>query len=136
MIQGHDERHPVEMDDPEITSVLRDFRASANAWSEAAYQRPRTVPVTTSHIVWRRAVVWASGLVLAAGMATTGVYEHHHRQELARIRAQQEAERQRLLAAQRERETEELMAKIDRAISRQVPSAMDPLADLMDDATQ
>lgn len=136
MIQRHDERHPLEMDDPELAATLRDFRASVHAWSEAAYQRPRTLRVTTRHIVWRRAVVWASGLVLAAGMATTGIYEHHHQQELARIKAQQEAEHQRVLAAQRERETENLMAQIDKAISRQVPSAMEPLADLMDDSTQ
>lgn len=137
MTFGYGERQPVEMDDPALASVLRDFRTSVHNWSEAAYNRPRAVPIAARHTVWRQSVVWALGLVLSAGIVGGGVYEHQHRQELARIQAQKEAEHQKQLAAEREREAEELMAKIDRDVSRQVPSAMQPLADLMsDDTTQ
>jgi hypothetical protein len=57
------------------------------------------------------------------------VYERHVKQ--VRIAAVLEAQRQRQLAANRAREEEELLAKVDSDVSRQVPSAMEPLAQLM-----
>ena len=118
--------------DQTIQHALRDFRLSIHAFSEAAYNRPRpgfeTVPQPKA---WRRATAWAMGCVLAAGLATGGIYERHHQQELARIAAIRDADHQRQLAEQHALETEDLLAKVDRDVSRQVPNAMEPLAKLM-----
>ncbi len=54
-----------------------------------------------------------------------------HRHEMARLALQREVEQQRQLAAERARDAEELLARVDTEISRQVPSAMEPLARLM-----
>jgi hypothetical protein len=64
------------------------------------------------------------------------MYEHHHRVELARIAATRAAEHQRQLAAERARETEDLLARVDSEVSREVPNALEPLAQLMDDQNQ
>ncbi len=120
--------------DPALDKVLRNFRASVHAWSEAESSKPHTVRV--AHITsWRVAAGWALGCVLAAGSLTGGLYERHHRRELARIAASVEAARQQRVAAeQRARaEDEDLLAKVDSDVSRQVPSAMEPLAQLMTD---
>ena len=45
--------------------------------------------------------------------------------------AVREAEHQRQVAEQRAREEEDLLAKVDSDVSREVPSAMEPLAQLM-----
>jgi hypothetical protein len=50
---------------------------------------------------------------------------------MARVAAAQQAERQRAAAEQRAREEEDLMARVDSDISREVPIAMEPLAQLM-----
>jgi hypothetical protein len=68
--------------------------------------------------------------VLVAGSVSGGVHERHQRQEQARIAAAQEAARQRVAAEQRARD-EELLAKVDSEVSQEVPSAMEPLAQLM-----
>ena len=118
--------------DPGLQEALRDFRLSVHAWSDAAYSRPRSVgAVAPRRTAWRRASAWALGCVLAVGVASGGMYERHHQQELARVAAVREAEHQRELAEQHARETEDLLAKVDRDISRQVPNAMEPLAQLM-----
>jgi hypothetical protein len=80
---------------------------------------------------WRLAAGWALGCVLVAGSVSGGIYERHHRQELARIAAAQQAEQQRVAREQRAREEEDLLAKVDSEVSREVPSAMEPLAQLM-----
>lgn len=122
--------------DEQMLAALRDFRASMHAWSEAEYSRPRSVAVATHRrVVWRRSAIWAMSLVMAAGFAGTGVYEHHHRAELARqIQLQHEMEQKQQLEAQRAKEAEELMARIDSDISREAPSAMEPLERLMEDS--
>jgi hypothetical protein len=71
--------------------------------------------------------------VLVAGALSGGVYEHHHRQQLARIAALQAAERQRVAVQQRAREEEELLSMVDIDVAQVVPSAMEPLAQLMVD---
>ena len=68
--------------------------------------------------------------MLVAGSVSGGVHERHQRQEQARIAAAQEAARQRVAAEQRARD-EELLAKVDSEVSQEVPSAMEPLAQLM-----
>jgi hypothetical protein len=75
---------------------------------------------------------WALGCVLAAGSLTGGLYERHHQQELAKIAAAETARQQKLAAEQRaSKEQDDLLAKVDSDVSRQVPSAMEPLAQLM-----
>jgi hypothetical protein len=118
--------------DPELEQALKNFRLSVHAWAEAAYSRPRTAAArTVRHRSWRLAAGWALGCVLAVGGVSGGVYEHHHRQELARIEAARQAELQKQAAEQRAREEEDLLAKVDSDVSREAPSAMEPLAQLM-----
>jgi hypothetical protein len=122
--------------DAELDEALRDFRLSVHAWSEAAMNRPRKAPAAAPHRrPGRLAVGWALGCVLVAGGVSGGVYEHLHRQELARIAAARAAEQQRLAAQQREQQAREeekdLLAKVDSDVSREVPAAMEPLAQLM-----
>ena len=124
--QAGGEEHDALALDPALKAALANFRLSVHAWSEAAYSRPRT-PVAPRRKVWRTAAGWALGCVLVAAGVSGGVYERHLNQ--ARVAAALEAEHQRQLAA--DREAEELMADVDSDISRQVPSAMEPLAQLM-----
>jgi hypothetical protein len=118
--------------DAALDRVLRDFRSSVHAWSEAAYHRPRQVQRTASASgVWRRTAVLSLGCVLAAGVAGGGLLEYHHRQEMARISAARAAQQQRELVEQRAMEAEKELAKIDSDVAREVPNAMEPLAQLM-----
>jgi hypothetical protein len=120
------------LDDADLQQALANFRSSVHAWSEAAYSRSRgALAASGRRRVWRLAAGWALGCALVAGGVSGGFYERHQRQETARIAAAHEAERQRQLAAQRAREEDELLAKVDSDVSRQVPSAMEPLAQLM-----
>jgi hypothetical protein len=120
--------------EPELAQAIADFRLSVHAWSEAAMSRPRTAVEVAVRRTWRLAAGWALGCALIAGGLSGGVYEHRLHQEQARMAAQA-AERQRLAAEQRgkdaAREEEELLAKVDSDVAREVPSAMEPLARLM-----
>jgi hypothetical protein len=125
-----------ENEDPVVSQALKNFKASMDAWSEAAMSQPRTVK-TVRH-TWRLATAWALGCVVAAGSLSGGLYERHHRQELARIAAAQKAEQQKAMTAEPPAtgaltEDQDLLATVDSDISREVPAAMDPLAQLMDD---
>jgi hypothetical protein len=138
----------------EFDEALKDFRLSVHAWSEAAYLRPRKVPARFPH--WsagRLAVGWALGCVLVIGGASTGVWEHHQRE--AKSAAVRVAEQERLASQQRNQQAREekegqlakadsaenllvkadseadLLAKVDSDVSRAVPAAMEPLAQLM-----
>jgi hypothetical protein len=120
--------------DPELDEALRNFRSSVQAWSEAAYVRPRAAVERGQRRIWRLAVGWALGCVLVAGGASTGVWEHHQRE--MRSAAARVAEQERLAAQQRRnqqvrQEDEDLLAKVDSDVSREVPRAMEPLAQLM-----
>ena len=123
---------------PELDLALREFRLSVHAWSEAAYIRPGTaVAAVRRKQVWRLAAGWALSGVLVAGGVSTGVWEHH-RQEM-RMAAARVAEYERLAANERNQqvnqqarqEDEDLLAKVDSDVSRGVPSAMEPLAQMM-----
>ena len=122
-------------DDPMVQTALRTFRGSVHAWSDAAYHRPRpAVAPVTQRFAWRRASAWALSVVLSFGLVGTTGYERHERNVIAQQQQQQrEQERQRVLAEQRARETEDLLANVDSDVSRQVPAAMEPLAQLMDE---
>jgi len=121
--------------DDELVTVLKNFKQSVRAWSQAAYSRPRTEMGVVAHGGWQLATAWALGCVLATGGLGAGLYEHHRQVALARVKATEEAH-QRLLAVQEERARqadEQLLATVDSDISRTVPAAMEPLAQLMDE---
>lgn len=130
--------NPIEtdIDDPVLRSALGDFRASVHAWSDAASNRPRpALSSAPQAIAWRRATAWVLSLALSFGILGSAAYERHHSQVIAQEKQhQQDLERQRILDEQRARETatatdtEDLMATVDSAVSRQVPAAMAPLA--------
>jgi hypothetical protein len=124
----------------ELEQALKDFRSSVHAWSEAELSRPRQAARGVRLLSWRVAAGWALGCVLAAGSLGGGLYERHHRQELAKVAAAAEAARQQKLEAEQRaaKENDDLLAKVDSEVSRQVPQAMEPLAQLMaeDEAEQ
>jgi len=148
-----------EIEDPVLEQALKHFKASVDAWSEVAYRRPRTAVKVARH-GWRLAASWALGGVLAVCAVAGVAFERQHRQELARIaamkaaaqKAQQQAAEQTKLAVEKEpvrveqmpktkvggeqnagSEDEDLLATVDTDVSRQVPAAMEPLAQLMDE---
>lgn len=130
------EQAAAEAREIELEQALSNFRASVKAWSEAELSRPRMAVAAVGQRRWRLAAGWALGCALLAGGAGGGVYEHHQRLETARVAAAaRAAEQQRLAAAEQARDAEEdLLAKVDRDVSREVPSAMEPLAQLMDES--
>lgn len=121
--------------DVELAQALKDFKLSVHAWSDAAYSRPRTIAHEVRRRSWRLAVGWALGCVLVAGSVSGGLVERQHQLNLARIAAQQrEADRQKQLKEQQARaqiSDETLLADVDSDVSRQVPSALEPLAQMM-----
>ena len=123
----------------ELDEALTNFRLSMHAWSEAAFSFPQTSVATHApRRVWRLAVGLALGCVLVAGGVSAGLWEHHQREmrsAAARV-AEQQLQQRRLIAHQRDQkarqqEEEDLLAKVDRDVSREVPVAMEPLAQLM-----
>lgn len=142
-----DERNKVEkafpeLDDPNLRDALGDFRSSVHAWSdsvqvrsEAAYSAVRTTPARPAP-AWGRTLAWALSLALSAGAVSGAVYERHHQQVLAQQQHQRELQLvQQQIAAQQQHanESEDLLAKIDSDVAREVPSAMEPLAQMMTD---
>jgi hypothetical protein len=118
--------------DAMLDQALRDFRSSAHAWSEAEYGRPHHPERVVRLTSWRVAAGWALGCVLATGTVTGGMMEYHHRQDVARAAAAEAARQQKLQAEERAvKENDDLLAKVDNDVSRQVPKAMEPLAQLM-----
>ena len=119
---------------PELDQAIREFRLSVHAWSAAAMNRPRTMlAAAPPRRIWRLAAGWALSAVLLIGGLSAGVFEHHRQQmKLAQARI---AEQQRLEAAQKLKQArqadEDLLAKVDSDVSQAVPSAMEPLAQLM-----
>jgi hypothetical protein len=124
-------------DDPEVRQALRNFKASVHAWSETAMSRPRTVKAARRS--WRLAAGWALGCAMAAASLAGAVVERQHKQDLARVAAAkaaaQKAAQDRLAVEQElaSQTDQDLLANVDSDISRAVPAAMEPLAQLMDD---
>jgi hypothetical protein len=121
----------------ELDEALSDFRMSVHAWSEAEFTRLRAVVEPVRRRIWRLAAGWALSCVLVVGGVSGGaVYKHRvNEMKIAQARI---VEQQRLAAQEQARQQEEdLLAKVDRDVSRLVPSAMEPLARLMaEDETQ
>lgn len=135
-----------EFGDPVLREALRNFRGSVHAWSDAAYNRPRGVLAAAHRSAWRRSVAWVLSLALSLAIGGAVGWERHHQNEIARQHEQQQREReqqrqlaqQQALAAQQKLQglqdaqgSEDLLAKVDSDISREVPAAMEPLAQLM-----
>jgi hypothetical protein len=122
--------------DTELELALKSFKSSVHAWSDAVYSRPRGVSQETGLRGWRVALGWALGCVLVAASVSGGLLQRQHRQEAARIAAQQRAaEQQRQMLREQAAvvSDEVLLADVDSDVSRQVPSAMEPLAQMMDE---
>lgn len=122
--------------EPELREAIGNFRSTVNAWSQAAVDSAaarsndsRSRP--GKH--WILVPKWALGCAVFVCTVSGGVYENHRQQEAAKAEAARIAEQQRELTAQRAKEEAELMAKVDSDISREVPSALEPLASLMDE---
>lgn len=130
----------LEAQELELKDALTNFRSSMHAWSESAYSRARITETVVRQRTWRLAAGWALGCAIAAGSVSGVVYQKHHQEELAKAAAaaaQRVTEQKKLAAEKMAREDEEdLLAKVDSDVSREVPSAMEPLAQLMseDDA--
>jgi hypothetical protein len=132
---GTDEVLDTDAQDLVVEDALRNFKLSVHAWSDAVYNRPRTAVQTLRHRSWRLAAGWALGCALVVGSISGGVIEHQHEQELARQAAAQKAAEQQKLLQQKSSQVDEedLLAKVDSDVSRDVPSAMEPLAQMMSD---
>jgi hypothetical protein len=120
------------IEEPVVETALRDFRNSVRAWSDAAYNRPQIMrDAAPRRAAWRKAAAWSLSSVLAFGVAGGSILEYQHRQEITRIAAAREAQRQHELDQERAREAEQQLARVDSDVARQVPNAMEPLAQLM-----
>ncbi len=132
------ELEKLETLEPELREALGNFKASVDAWSDAMMSRPREAkaPARTN---WSAITKWALGCVVFVGTVSGGLYQNHQQQETAKIEAARVAEQQRAMAAAKVSKTDEedLMAKVDSDIAREVPSALEPMASLMtEDDTQ
>ena len=124
----------VEAVDVELEQAMKNFRLSMHAWSDAALSRPRTASQTLRRRSWRLAVGWALGCVLVAGSLSGGVFERQHQIDLKQRAARQRAAEQQKQGEQQARAQvtdEDLLTDVDSDVSRQVPSAMEPLAQMM-----
>jgi uncharacterized protein HemX len=130
-LAGGDAQREIAELEPELQEALRNFRLSVESWSEAAYNRSRPLMQVHGRRIWRLAAGWALGCALLFGAVSFGVHERRVRQEQARIAFAAQQEKQRLAAEEQAREEEELLARVDSEVSREVPSAMEPLAQLM-----
>jgi hypothetical protein len=117
--------------DARLDEALANFRQSVHAWSDGELSRPRTVAAPARRATWRLATGWALGCALVVGGVSLGIHERYVKVEQDRIAAERNAEHQRDLAAEKAKEDEELFAKVDSDVSREVPAAMEPLAQLM-----
>lgn len=132
----------IEALDPALKQALGDFKASVRAWSDAACSRPRTAQSVVVRRAWLRsgrlAAGWSLAAVLLAITVSGGLYEHHQQVVAAQIAAAHKAEQDRQAAAQRARDKaqqeDDILASVDTDVSREVPSAMEPLAQLTDEA--
>ena len=133
-------REPEEIEalDPVLKQALGDFKESVHAWGDAAYARPRSLRSSSTSRTWRLAAGWTLTAMLIAGATSSGVYMHHERLVADQLAAQRAAEQQRqeaIARAQKQaQEEEEMLASVDTAVSREVPAAMEPLAQLSEES--
>jgi len=118
--------------EPELREAIGNFKSSVDAWSDNAMSRPREV-IEPARTNWVRITRWALGCAVFIGTVSGGVYENQRQQGIAKAEAARFADQQRELAAERAKEEADLMAKVDSDIAREVPSALEPMASLMDE---
>lgn len=136
-------RESMEITEAGLEDVLKDFRTTVHAWSDRELTRPRSVLAIEHHRTWRSAAAWALGCALAVTSLSAGIYEHHAHDRLARIQTAQRLAAERAVqqrqsapepaAAESREQDEKLMAAVDQDVSQGVPSALEPLAQLMDE---
>lgn len=128
--------------DPELEAVLNDFRASVHTRSEAIYRsrfgstvRSRALVLSSAsrRILWRQSMAWGLSVVLTAAVVSAGLFQYHLKEVARQSAIQRELDRQRMVSQQHARETDDLLARVDSDVSRETPSAMEPLASLMAD---
>jgi len=133
-----------EIEDLEMESALRNFRASVHSWSEYEFSKTRTVKRSRWAAMWvvfaKPAMGWALGCVLMVSSVGIPVTVHHQRQLIAERNAQllrqqrlakQAAEQQAALAMT----DDELLSHVDSDIAQAAPDAMQPLASLMGESS-
>ena len=118
--------------DPELREAIGNFKSSVDAWGDAMASRPREARIP-ARANWGLVPKWALGCAVFIGTVSGGVYQNHREQENAKIEAARTAQQERELAAKRAQDEADLMAKVDTDISREVPSALEPMASLMDE---
>jgi hypothetical protein len=156
-----EELSPEELEamDPVLKQALGEFRASVQAWSEAELARPRAVHAA-EHKVGRVALGWGmAGVLLAGGLSAGVMVAHRHPQTEAGAPVQVVVHPQAQAAAAgpvtepgavqgqekkpetaavktmaRAEQDEPLLASVDSAVSRTVPSAMEPLVALANES--
>jgi hypothetical protein len=128
------QRDGTEMIDPGLREALDNFKSSVDAWSEAMISRPRQAKAPV-HTNWSAVTKWALGCVVFAGTVSGGLYQNHKQVEAAKVEAARIAEQQRAMEAAKVAHVneEDLMADVDSDVARQVPSALEPMATLMND---
>ena len=120
--------------EPELREALGNFKSSVDAWSEAMMSRPREVK-SPARVNWSAVTKWALGCVVFAGTVSGGLLQNFKMQEAARVEAARVAEQQRQQAAPAAAvPDDELLANVDTDIARQVPSALEPMASLMNES--
>ena len=129
-----------EVEDIQLESALRNFRASVHRWSEQEFGREHRVSLRQPSR-FRRAMTnpiagWALACMVALGAIGVPVQVHHQRQ----VAALQEAARQqqKKMAEEAARQTaanaiddEDLLSHVDSDIAQTAPDAMEPLASMM-----
>ena len=90
-------------------------------------------------LVWARtrpAAAWALGCALVASSVSGVVYQNHERQIETKQAAARLAAQQKQVADSQAADEEDLLASVDSDVSRQVPSAMEPLAQMAEDESK
>jgi len=120
--------------EPELRKILGDFKLSVDAWSDSMISRPREAKAPARKN-WSAVTKWALGCAVFAGTVSSGVYQNHRQVEAAKVEAARIAGQQRSLEAAKVANVneEDLMADVDSDVARQVPSALEPMATMMND---
>jgi len=120
--------------EPELRKILGDFKLSVDAWSDSMISRPREAKAPARKN-WSAVTKWALGCAVFAGTVSSGVYQDHRQVEAAKVEAARIAGQQRSLEAAKVANVneEDLMADVDSDVARQVPSALEPMATMMND---
>jgi DNA polymerase III psi subunit len=126
----------IEELDPALSQALHDFKASVHAWSDDAYYRARSLRTAVSRGSWRLAVSLSLASALCAAVISGSLYQQRREEAQARVAMAEQVERDRQLAQERaeqqEQQAEKILASVDTAVSREVPTAMEPLAAMGD----